>query len=181
MGKVLEYVLQSFSHRNVCKNMHLYMIITWVYFVPSYWNFKFDFTICWTIVKKLLVNLAWQKENYVLHAKGLLYVKCTHNSFHPHTRAPNICSLLHRDRCWWSLSGQLCAWAAQVGTVDGRGHDGQQTDAFCDAHGPCQAIRSTFKPVFRRFQLIGYVYKLLWVLDFEIWRFRGDRQTNRLL
>ena len=59
-----------------------------------------------------------------------------------------------------------------VGRVDGRGHDGQQTDAFCDAHGPCQKIRSTFKPVFRRFRLIDYAYKLLWVLDFEIWRFR---------
>ena len=33
--EILENVLQSFSHRNVCKNMHLYMIITWVYFVPS--------------------------------------------------------------------------------------------------------------------------------------------------
>ena len=48
------------------------MIITWVYFVPSNWNFKFDFTIWWTIANKLLVNLAWKKENRVLHAEGLL-------------------------------------------------------------------------------------------------------------
>ena len=47
------------------------MIITWVYFVPSNWNFKFDFTIWWTIANKLLVNCAWKKENRVLHAKGL--------------------------------------------------------------------------------------------------------------
>ena len=84
MGKFLEYVLQSFSHRNVCKNMHLYMIITWVYFVPSNWNFKFDFTIWWTIANKLLVNCAWKKENRVFHAKGLLWAACVVTSFQLH-------------------------------------------------------------------------------------------------
>ena len=50
-------------------------------------------------------------------------------------------------------------WPA-VGTVDGCGHDGQQTDAICDTHGPYQTIQSAFKPVFRRLRLIGYTYKL---------------------
>ena len=35
-----------------------------------------------------------------------------------------------------------------MGTVDGWGYDGQQKGTFCDAHGPCQMIQSTFKPVF---------------------------------
>ena len=35
-----------------------------------------------------------------------------------------------------------------VGMVNGHGHNGQQIDVICDAHGPCQMIRSIFKPVF---------------------------------
>ena len=35
-----------------------------------------------------------------------------------------------------------------MGMVDGRGYKDQQKDAICDACGPCQKIRSTFKPVF---------------------------------
>ena len=74
-------------------------------------------------------------------------------------------------------------WPA-VGTVDGRGHDGQQTDAICDAHGPYQTIQSAFKPVFRRLRLIGYTYKLPRLLSprfGDLGDFRGDndRQTDR--
>ena len=44
-----------------------------------------------------------------------------------------------------------CNVLVQVGTVSGRGYDGQQEDAICDIRGPWQMIQSTFKPVFRWF------------------------------
>ena len=41
------------------------MIITWVFFVPTHWNFKFYFAIWWTIADKLLINLAWKKKKKI--------------------------------------------------------------------------------------------------------------------
>ena len=54
-----------------------------------------------------------------------------------------------------------------VGTVNGCGYDDQQVDAIYDAHGPCQTIRSTLKPVF----LPISSYNFLSCLDVQIWRF----------
>ena len=54
------------------------------------------------------------------------------------------------------------------------------TDGIYDAHGPSQTIQSVFKPVYSRFRLIGYAYKLHRLLDFEIWRFSWWRRTDTL-
>ena len=43
--------------------------------------------------------------------------------------ARSICTemILWNLQCWWTLPGQLCAWAGlQWGTVNGHGYDGQQ-------------------------------------------------------
>jgi hypothetical protein len=65
-----------------------------------------------------------------------------------------------------------------VGRVDRRG---QCKRSVCDARGPCQAIRSIMKPVFRRLRRIGCPYESLKCPDVQIWRFYGqtDRQTDR--
>ena len=95
---------------------------------------------------------------------------------------PCICSHLHRDRSvanvddlyQTSCAHEQGTWPAVlmlVGTINGRGYDGQQNDVICDVCGPCQMIWSTFKLVFRWFQLIGYAYGLLRCLDVEIWWF----------
>ena len=72
---------------------------------------------------------------------------------------------------WWSLPGNLCAWAENkwpaVGTVNGRGYDGQQIDAICDAHGPCKMIQSILKPFF----LPIWTYYFHRCLDVQIRRF----------
>ena len=55
---------------------------------------------------------------------------------------------------WQSLPGNLCTWAentwsaAAVGTVNGRGYDGQQTAAICETHGTCRTFLSLLKSVF---------------------------------
>ena len=57
-----------------------------------------------------------------------------------------------------SKKHMACNVLVQVGMVDGRGYDGQQEDAICEVCGLWQMIQSIFKPVCRRFQLIGYAY-----------------------
>ena len=71
-------------------------------------------------------------------------------------RVPSICNLLHRDGPVMLTTSTRpvvrlhCILLVLVGMVDApRGYDSLQKDAIRDVRGPCQTIRSTFKPVFR--------------------------------
>ena len=66
-----------------------------------------------------------------------------------------------------------------MGTVDGRGYDGQLKYTICDACRPCHSNLSTLKPVFRRNQHFRRAYNSLRCLDVEIRRFLCPRRQQR--
>ena len=75
-----------------------------------------------------------------------------------------------------------CSVLVQVGTVDGRGYNGHQVDAICDACGPCQMIQSTFKPVFLLIQTDWIRLRITQMpryQDLEISVATTDGQTDR--
>ena len=96
--------------------------------------------------------------------------------------------LLHRDRpVMLTISTRSVVHTSRklialVGMVNGRGYNGQQTDAICYVRWPCQMIWSTLKLVFRWFWLIGHAYELLRCLDVEIWQFSWwQQQTDKFI
>ena len=68
------------------------------------------------------------------------------NNVHVHllTISTKLASCVHEQKTW-----------PAVGTIDGHGYVGQQKDAIYDTRGLYQMIRSTLKPVFHQFPLIG--------------------------
>ena len=67
-----------------------------------------------------------------------------------------------------------------VGTVDGRGYDGQRKyrGTICDACRPYHSILSILRSVFRRNRQIRCVYNSLSCLDLKIWQFLCPRRQR---
>ena len=69
-----------------------------------------------------------------------------------HTRPVVYISTKH------TYSPAACIFNSTVGTADGRGYNGQQKYAICDACRPCHSILSILKPVFRQIRQIHCTY-----------------------
>ena len=68
-----------------------------------------------------------------------------------------------------------CMYICIVGTVSGRGYNGQLKYTVCRA---CHSILSIFKPVFRQLRQIRCTYESFMCPDIKIWRFFVDDINN---